>query len=358
MLYSLLYPLHVTYSGLNVFKYITFRTALAGLMALTVSFLLGPVIIRNLSRLQMGQMIRSDGPEAHHSKAGTPTMGGTLIIFSLVVATLLLADLANPYVWIAVAVTVSFGAIGFVDDYRKIRFKNSVGLRGRRKLLYQCIVATAAALTLYIISGTDGAVAMPFLKDVRPALGWFYVPFAVFVIVGASNAVNLTDGLDGLAIGPVCVAGGTYTIFAYVSGHAKIAEYLQIPYVPGAGELSIFCAALAAAGLGFLWFNAYPAKMFMGDVGSLALGAALGTVALATRHEAVLAITGGIFVIEALSVIFQVGSFKLRRRRIFRMAPIHHHFELEGWPEPLIIVRFWILSIICALVSLATLKLR
>ena len=219
-------------------------------------------------------------------------------------------------------------------------------------------MATAAALTLYIISGTDRAVAMPFLKDVRPALGWFYVPFAVFVIVGASNAVNLTDGLDGLAIGPVCVAGGTYTIFAYVSGHAKIAEYLQIPYVPGAGELSIFCAALAAAGLGFLWFNAYPAKMFMGDVGSLALGAALGTVALATRHEAVLAITGGIFVIEALSVIFQVGSFKLRRRRIFRMAPIHHHFELAGWPEPLIIVRFWILSIICALVSLATLKLR
>ncbi len=358
MLYHLLYPLHVTYSGLNVFKYITFRTAVAALTALTVSFLLGPVIIRSLSRLQVGQMIRSDGPEAHQSKAGTPTMGGTLIIFSLVVATLLLADLANPYVWIAVVVTVCFGVIGFVDDYRKIRFKNSAGLEGRRKLLYQGAVATVAAVSLYSISGFDGTVAMPFLKDVRPDLGWLYVPFAVFVIVGASNAVNLTDGLDGLAIGPVCVAGATYTIFAYVSGHAKIAEYLQIPYVPGAGELSIFCAALGAAGLGFLWFNAYPAKMFMGDVGSLSLGAALGTVALATRHEAVLAITGGIFVLEALSVIFQVGSFKLRRRRIFRMAPIHHHFELEGWPEPLIIVRFWILSIICALVSLATLKLR
>jgi phospho-N-acetylmuramoyl-pentapeptide-transferase len=358
MLYHLLYPLHTTYSGLNVFKYITFRTALAALTSLTVSFLLGPVIIRNLSRLQVGQMIRSDGPAAHQSKAGTPTMGGTLILFSMVVATLLLADLTNPYVWVAVIVTVSFGAIGFVDDYRKLRYRNSVGLRGRRKLVYQGLVATAGALALYYVSGADGTIAMPFLKDVRPDVGWIYVPFAVFVIVGASNAVNLTDGLDGLAIGPVCVAGATYAIFAYVSGHAKIADYLQIPYVPGAGELAIFCAALAAAGLGFLWFNAYPASMFMGDVGSLALGAALGTVALATRHEVVLAVAGGIFVIEALSVIFQVGSYKLRRRRIFRMAPIHHHFELKGWPEPLIIVRFWILSVICALVALATLKLR
>jgi phospho-N-acetylmuramoyl-pentapeptide-transferase len=358
MVYYLLYPLRETYSWLNVFKYITFRTALAALMALSVSFLLGPVIIRSLTRLQVGQMIRDDGPAAHHKKAGTPTMGGTLILFSLVVATLLLADLANPYVWLAVGVTVGFGVIGFVDDFRKVKRRNSAGLSKRGKLAGQILVAAIGALFLYEISGGEGSVPMPFLKDVRPDLGWLYVPFAVFVIVGASNAVNLTDGLDGLAIGPVTVAGATYAIFAYVSGHAKIAEYLQIPYVPGAGELTIFCAALAAAGLGFLWFNAYPASMFMGDVGSLALGAALGTVALATRHEIVLAIVGGIFVVEALSVIFQVGSYKLRRRRIFRMAPIHHHFELEGWPEPLIIVRFWILSIICALVALATLKLR
>jgi phospho-N-acetylmuramoyl-pentapeptide-transferase len=358
MLYLFLYPLHATYSGLNVFKYITFRTALAALTALTVSFVLGPIIIRRLAALQVGQMIRSDGPAAHQTKAGTPTMGGTLILFSLVVATVLLADLRNLYVCLAMAVTVAFGGIGFVDDYRKVRLRNAVGLRKREKLLYQCVVAAVAAAVLYAISGANGTVAMPFLKNVRPDLGWLYIPFAAFVIVGASNAVNLTDGLDGLAIGPVTVAGATYAIFAYVSGHAKIAQYLQIPYVPGAGELAIFCAALAAAGLGFLWFNAYPASMFMGDVGSLALGAALATVALATRHEIVLAIVGGIFVVEALSVIFQVGSYKLRRRRIFRMAPIHHHFELKGWPEPLIIVRFWILAIICALVALATLKLR
>jgi phospho-N-acetylmuramoyl-pentapeptide-transferase len=358
MLYLLLYPLHATYSGLNVFKYITFRTALAALTALTVSFLLGPVIIRRLGALQVGQMIREDGPAAHHSKAGTPTMGGTLILFSLIVATLLLADLRNPYVWLAVGTTFGFGVIGFVDDYRKVRQRNSVGLTKREKLLYQGIIAVAGAVGLYVVSGANGTIALPFLKNVRPDLGWMYVPFAAFVIVGTSNAVNLTDGLDGLAIGPVCVAGGTYTIFAYVSGHTKIAQYLQIPYVPGAGELAIFCAALAAAGLGFLWFNAYPASMFMGDVGSLALGAALGIVALATRHEIVLALVGGIFVVEALSVIFQVGSYKLYRRRIFRMAPIHHHFELKGWPEPLIIVRFWIVSIILSLVALATLKLR
>ena len=358
MLYLLLYPLHDTYSGLNVFKYITFRTALAALTAITVSFILGPVIIRSLTALQLGQMIRSDGPERHRSKAGTPTMGGTLILFSLVVATVLLADLRNPYIWIVMITTVAFGVIGFFDDYRKIRRRNSVGLRTREKLLYQGVVAAVGAVTLYLISGANGSVALPFLKNVRPDLGWMYVPFAAFVIVGASNSVNLTDGLDGLAIGPVTVAGATYAIFAYVSGHTKIAEYLQIPYVPGSGELAIFCAALAAAGLGFLWFNAYPASMFMGDVGSLALGAALGTVAVATRHEVVLVVVGGIFVIEALSVIFQVGSYKLRHRRIFRMAPIHHHFELTGWPEPLIIVRFWIVSIIFSLLALATLKLR
>jgi len=358
MLYLLLYPLHEAYSGLNVFKYITFRTALAALTALTVSFILGPVIIRSLTALQLGQMIRSDGPERHRSKAGTPTMGGTLILFSLVVATVLLADLRNPYIWVVMVTTVAFGVIGFFDDYRKISRRNSIGLRTREKLLYQGVVAAVGAVALYVISGANGSVALPFLKNVRPDLGWMYVPFAAFVIVGASNSVNLTDGLDGLAIGPVTVAGATYAIFAYVSGHTKIAEYLQIPYVPGSGELAIFCAALAAAGLGFLWFNAYPASMFMGDVGSLALGAALGTVAVATRHEVVLVVVGGIFVVEALSVIFQVGSYKLRHRRIFRMAPIHHHFELTGWPEPLIIVRFWIVSIIFSLLALATLKLR
>jgi phospho-N-acetylmuramoyl-pentapeptide-transferase len=358
MLYHLLYPLHVSHSAFNVFKYITFRTVVAALTALTVSFVLGPYIIRRLTRLHVGQMIREDGPAHHQSKAGTPTMGGTLIIFSLVVATLLLADLTNPYIWLALGVTIGFGAIGFVDDYRKITRRSSAGMSGRGKLLYQTVVALLGGVFLYGVSGGDGTIAMPFLKDVRPDLGWFYVPFVAFVVVGASNAVNLTDGLDGLAIGPVTVAGATYTIFAYVSGHARIAEYLQIPYVHGTGELAVFCAALAAAGLGFLWFNAYPASMFMGDVGSLALGAALGIVAVATRHELVLAVVGGVFVIEALSVIFQVGSYKLRRRRIFRMAPIHHHFELKGWPEPLIIVRFWILSIICALLALTTLKLR
>jgi phospho-N-acetylmuramoyl-pentapeptide-transferase len=358
MLYLILYPLHATYSGLNVFKYITFRSALAALTALTFAFLLGPMVIRRLAALQLGQTIRPDGPATHQAKAGTPTMGGTLILFSLLVATVLLADLTNPYIWLVILVTLGFGLIGFVDDYRKVRFRNSVGLRQSEKLLTQGVVAVGVATALYSVSGYDGTLAMPLLKNVRPDLGWLYVPFAAVVIVGASNAVNLTDGLDGLAIGPVMVAGATYAIFAYVSGHAKIAEYLQIAYVPGAGELAIFCAALAAAGLGFLWFNAYPAQMFMGDVGSLALGAALGTVAVITRHEIVLVVVGGIFVVEALSVIFQVASYKLRRRRIFRMAPIHHHFELQGWPEPLIIVRFWILSIICALVALSTLKLR
>jgi phospho-N-acetylmuramoyl-pentapeptide-transferase len=358
MLYLFLYPLHTTYSGLNVFKYITFRSAVAALTALTVSFLLGPFIIRSLSKLQIGQMIRSDGPAAHQSKAGTPTMGGTLILFSLLVATALLADLRNPYVVLVMSMTIAFGTIGFIDDYRKVRLRNSKGLTTREKLVSQGLIALLGATGLYVISEADGIVALPFLKDIRPDMGWLYIPFAAFVIVGASNAVNLTDGLDGLAIGPVTVAGATYAIFAYVSGHAKIAEYLQILYVPGAGELTIFCAALAAAGLGFLWFNAYPASMFMGDVGSLALGAALGTVALATRHEILLVLVGGIFVAEALSVIFQVGSYKLYRRRIFRMAPIHHHFELLGWPEPLIIVRFWIISIILSLAALATLKLR
>ena len=358
MLYALLYPLHTSHSAFNVFRYITFRTLMAAIMALSVSFFLGPWLITRLTALQVGQQIRPDGPASHLSKAGTPTMGGALILFSLTLATLLLADLTNFYVWLALGVTISFGLIGFIDDYRKLSRRNSAGLTGRQKLLAQFAVATLAALLLSLLPGFDSTVTMPFFKAVRPDLGWFYIPFATLVVVGASNAVNLTDGLDGLAIGPVMITGATYVIFTYVSGHAKIAEYLQVSYVPGAGEVAVFCGALAAAGLGFLWFNAYPAQMFMGDVGSLSLGAALGVAALISKQEIVLALAGGVFVAEAASVIFQVASYKLRRKRIFRMAPLHHHFELLGWPEPLIIVRFWIVSIICALLALSTLKLR
>ena len=358
MLYLLLYPLHTAYAPLNVFKYITFRTLVAALTALTVSLLLGPFLIRRLTALQVGQSIREDGPAAHAVKAGTPTMGGTLIIFSLLLATLLLADLTVWWVWLALLVTVGHGLIGFADDYAKLRRRNSKGLSGRLRLALEFAIGGLAALALYNSPEHAGHLTMPFLKDVRPDLGLWYVPFGALVVVGTANAVNLTDGLDGLAIGPVMIAAGTYTVFAYTAGHARIAEYLQIPYVPGAGELAIFCGALTAAGLGFLWFNAYPAQMFMGDVGSLALGAALGVVALITRQELALVIVGGVFVIEALSVIGQVISYRLRRKRIFRMAPVHHHFELLGWPEPQIIVRFWIVAIICALLALSTLKLR
>lgn len=358
MLYALLYPLHTTYSAFNVFRYITFRTLLAAITALIVSFLLGPWLIARLTALQVGQQIRPDGPATHQRKAGTPTMGGALILFSLTLATLLLADLTSPYVWLALGVTIGFGLIGFVDDYRKLNRRSFRGLSARHKLLAQFMVATVAALLLIYLPGFSSTVTIPFFKDVRPDLGWFYVPFAALVVVGASNAVNLTDGLDGLAIGPVIITGVTYVIFTYVSSHAVIAEYLQVPHVAGAGEVTIFCGALAAAGLGFLWFNAYPAQMFMGDIGSLALGAALGVAALISKQEIVLVLAGGVFVAEAASVIFQVGSYKLRRKRIFRMAPLHHHFELLGWPEPQIIVRFWIVSIICALLALGTLKLR
>jgi phospho-N-acetylmuramoyl-pentapeptide-transferase len=358
MLYLFLYPLHAAYAPLNVFKYITFRTLVAGLTALTLSLVLGPSLIRRLSALQIGQAIRSDGPAQHASKAGTPTMGGMLIIFSLVLATLLLADLSDWYVWIALLVTVGHGLVGFLDDYAKVRRRSSAGIPGRVRLGLEFAIGGLAAASIYTISGHGGQLTMPFLKDVRPDLGLWYIPFGALVVVGTANAVNLTDGLDGLAIGPVLIAGSTYAVFAYTAGHARIAEYLQIPFVPGAGELAVFCGALAAASLGFLWFNAYPAQMFMGDVGSLALGAALGVMALITRQEIVLVLVGGVFVIETLSVIGQVVSFKLRRKRIFRMAPIHHHFELLGWPEPQIIVRFWIVSVVCALLALSTLKLR
>ena len=359
MLYYALYSLHTTYSIFNVFRYITFRTLLAALTALSISFLLGPALIRALTKNQIGQPIRADGPERHKTKAGTPTMGGTLILFSLVLATVLLADLSNPYIWLVLLVTLGFGAIGFLDDYRKFRYGTSAGLAARYKFLAQCAVALLAAVLLFLTDDFQPTVAMPFFKNIKVDLGTAYLLFAALVVVGASNAVNLTDGLDGLAIGPVMIAAGTYTVFAYVTGNVKLADYLQIPYVAGAGELAIFCGALAAAGLGFLWFNAYPAQMFMGDVGSLPLGAALAMVALITKHELVLVLVGAIFVVEALSVITQVAYFKWTGgKRIFRMAPIHHHFELLGWPEPQIIVRFWIVSIICALMALSTLKLR
>jgi phospho-N-acetylmuramoyl-pentapeptide-transferase len=327
-------------------------------MALLISFLLGPFIIRSLTAAQMRQPIREDGPASHTAKAGTPTMGGTLIILALFLSTILLADMTNPYVALALFVTAGFGVIGFVDDSLKLKHRTSRGLSARTKLLCQLAVACVAALILYHPLHFSSVIGVPFLKNIRPDLGLWYVPFAMLVVVGASNAVNLTDGLDGLAIGPVMVAAGTYGFIAYVTGHQKLAEYLQIYYVNGAGELSVFCGAMVAAGLGFLWFNAYPAQMFMGDVGSLALGAALGIVAVMTKHEILLIIVGGIFVVEALSVIFQVVSYKLRRKRVFLMAPIHHHYELKGWPEPQIIVRFWIISVICALVALSTLKLR
>ena len=359
MLYSILYSLHSTYSIFNVFRYISFRTLLAALMALTISFVLGPVLIRRLTKNRIGQPIRSDGPARHQVKAGTPTMGGTLILFSLLLSTLLLADLTNPYVWLVLFVTVGFGLVGFVDDFRKYRRGNSAGLRARQKFVAQCVIAAVAGFLLLQVPGFSPSIVMPFFKDVQFNLGWLYLPFAMLVLVGASNAVNLTDGLDGLAIGPVMIAAGTYMIFAYVAGNVKLAEYLQISYVPGAGELCIFCGALAAAGLGFLWFNAYPAQMFMGDVGSLPLGAAIAMVALVTKHEIVLVLVGLIFVVEALSVIAQVTYFRCTGgKRIFLMAPIHHHYELKGWPEPQIIVRFWIISIICALMALSTLKLR
>ncbi len=358
MLYHLLYPLHTTHSVFNVFRYITFRSLIAALTALVVSFVLGPWVIDRLQANQIGQTIRLDGPQSHLSKAGTPTMGGTLILFSLIFSTLLLSDLTNFYVWLTVVVTFCFGVVGFVDDYSKLRRGNARGLTGREKLAAQFVLSLIAVSILYVRPGFTSSLYFPFFKDIHPELGWWYIPFGAVLIVGASNAVNLTDGLDGLAIGPVMTVAFTYGVLSYVTGSVRLADYLQIPHVAGAAELSIFCSALVCAGLGFLWFNAYPAKMFMGDVGSLPLGAALALVSLITKQEIVLAVAGGVFVVEALSVIFQVASFKLRHKRIFRMAPIHHHFEMQGWPEPRIIVRFWIVSVICALLALSTLKLR
>ncbi|NNF84867.1 MAG: phospho-N-acetylmuramoyl-pentapeptide-transferase, partial [Deltaproteobacteria bacterium] len=305
-----------------------------------------------------GQTIRRDGPERHLAKEGTPTMGGLLIVIAVVIPTLLWANLTNPYIWIATFVTIGYGGIGFLDDYKKIIGKDAKGLSATAKFASQIFLAGVAATLIYMDVGIQDKVSIPFFKKLNPSLGFMYIPFIIIVIVGASNAVNLTDGLDGLAIGPTIIAAGTYMLFAYLTGHVKIANYLQIPYVPGVGELTIFCGAMAGAGIGFLWFNTYPAQVFMGDTGSLSLGAALGTVAVMVKQEIVLVLVGGVFVMEALSVIFQVFSYKTTRKRIFRMAPVHHHFELKGWAEPKIIVRFWIISIILALLAISTLKIR
>jgi phospho-N-acetylmuramoyl-pentapeptide-transferase len=358
VIYRLLLPLANEYSVFNVVRYITFRAVVAALLALVVSFVFGPRLLKLLRQGQVGQPVSEYAPAGHAAKQGTPTMGGVLILASLLLSVLLVADLANAYVVTTILLTAGFGMIGGIDDYLKVTQGKNAGLRARTKLLWQLGIAAALVAILYSRPGFDSSLSVPFMKHVRPDLGLLYIPFATLVIVGASNAVNLTDGLDGLAIGPVMTTAATYAILAYCAGHARIADYLLIKPVPGAGELTIVCAAIAMASLGFLWFNTYPAQMFMGDVGALALGGALGMIAVISKNELVLLVAGGVFVVEALSVIIQIGSIKLRRKRVFRMAPIHHHFELAGWPEPLIIVRFWIVSVICALVTLGTLKLR
>ncbi|MZR62463.1 phospho-N-acetylmuramoyl-pentapeptide-transferase [Alcanivorax sp. DP30] len=348
------------HSGFLVFQYITLRGILSVLTALFIAFWVGPIMIRMLQEKQVGQAIRDDGPKSHLSKAGTPTMGGALILVAIVISTLLWADLGNRFVWITLGVLFIFGAVGWVDDWRKVVEKNPRGLPAKWKYLWLSVGSFGAAFALFFTaqSPAETQLIVPFFKSVAINMGWFYIVLTYFVINGTSNAVNLTDGLDGLAIMPTVLVGGALGIFAYAGGHTEFATYLQIPYVAGAGELVIISAALCGAGLGFLWFNAYPAQVFMGDVGALALGAVLGVMAVIVRQEIVLFIMGGVFVMETVSVMLQVGSFKLTGRRIFRMAPIHHHFELKGWPEPKIIVRFWIITVILVLVGLATLKIR
>ena len=348
------------HKGFGVFQYLTLRTILGALTALLISFVIGPMMIRKLSHYQIGQMVRHDGPESHLEKAGTPTMGGALILVAVAVSTLLWSDLSNRYMWVVLIVTLLFGAIGWVDDYKKLVKKDSRGLASRYKYLLQSIVGLGVALLLYYTATIpeETRLIVPFFKDVAFEMGLGFVVLTYFVVVGSSNAVNLTDGLDGLAIMPTVMVAGALGLFAYVTGHTEFAKYLAIPYIPGVGEVAIFCAALMGAGLGFLWFNTYPAMVFMGDVGALALGAALGIVAVVVRQELVLLIMGGVFVMETVSVIVQVASFKLTGKRIFRMAPLHHHFELKGWPEPRVIVRFWIVTVILVLVGLATLKIR
>ncbi|MBM95500.1 MAG: phospho-N-acetylmuramoyl-pentapeptide-transferase [Oceanospirillaceae bacterium] len=347
-------------SGFNVLNYLTLRTIFAIITALVVSMVLGPIVIRKLREYQIGQAIRELGPKSHLSKAGTPTMGGVLILLAISISTLLWGNLENRYVWIVLLVTLFFGAVGWVDDYRKVVEKNSRGLPARWKYFWQSVIALVASAFLFYSaqSPQETQLVVPFIKDVMPQLGLLFILLSYFVIVGSSNAVNLTDGLDGLAIMPTVMVAAALGVCAYLAGHTYFADYLHIPYIAGAGELVVFCGAIVGAGIGFLWFNTYPAQVFMGDVGSLALGAALGAIAVVIRQEIVLFIMGGVFVAETVSVILQVASFKMTGKRIFRMAPLHHHFELKGWPEPRVIVRFWIITIILVLAGLATLKIR
>ncbi len=365
MLYHLLWPLRYRFAGFNVFRYITFRTAFAAITALMISFVLGPWLIERMRMIKLGQYIREEGPKSHQQKAGTPTMGGILINIAILIPTILWADIFNPYIWIVLFVTFAYGAIGFVDDYRKLAKKRNLGLTAKEKFTMQFGVALLAGLAIAYLPSIHNnystTITFPFIRpDIfhLNLLGPLYILFIMVIIVGASNAVNLTDGLDGLAIGSTLVAAATYTILTYAAGNFRIADYLRIAWVPQTGELAVFCGAMVGASLGFLWFNAHPAEIFMGDVGSLALGGAIGTLAVMIKQEILLVFVGGLFVIEALSVIMQVASFKLTGRRIFKMSPLHHHFELSGWRETKVVVRFWIIAIIFALMSLATLKLR
>jgi len=359
MLYKLISLFQIDYSWLNVFRYITFRTIVSALTSLTLFFVFGNWAINKLRASQVKQYIREDGPPNHFSKKGTPTMGGCLIISVIMISLLLWMKIENIYIWICIFAVLSFGLIGFADDYLKTIRKSSKGLSVRGKFTLQVIAALIISVALYLYPGFSHHLAIPFFKNIKPDLGLWYIPFAVIFIVGFSNAVNLTDGLDGLAIGPVTIAFFSYLVFAYITGNIRIASYLQVPYIADSGELTVLCGAVIGAGLGFLWYNTYPAEVFMGDVGSLPLGALLGTVAVITKQELTLVLVGGLFVFEALSVIFQVSYFKITGgQRIFRMAPIHHHFELLGWPESKVTVRFWVIAIILALLSLGTLKLR
>ncbi len=358
MLYHLLYPMGSKLILFNVFRYISFRAVMATLTALMISYLLGRPVVDYLRAFQIGQTVRDDGPKSHLEKSGTPTMGGLLILFAMTVSCLLWTRLDNVYFWIVLAVTLSYGAIGFLDDYLKVTKQSHRGLAGTRKLGLQLVIGCIVGFVLWLDPSFKTTLTVPFFKHFNPDLGIWYIPFVALVIAGASNAVNLTDGLDGLAIGPVMICGATYLLFAYVSGHLKLAQYLQVTYVPGSGELAVACGAMLGAGMGFLWYNTYPAEVFMGDVGSLSLGGLLGAMAVVTKQEILLVIAGGVFVIEAVSVILQVASFKATGKRIFNMAPLHHHFELKGWPEPKVIVRFWIISVVLALMAISTLKLR
>ena len=347
-------------SGFAVFQYLTLRSIFGVLTALAISLLIGPYMIRRLNALQIGQTVRDDGPRSHQHKAGTPTMGGALLLIAIITSTLLWADLNNRFVWIVLIVALLFGLIGYIDDYRKLMHRNPRGLPGRYKYFWQSVIGAGCAIFLYTTAQgpEETALIIPFVKDVAWQLGWFFPVLAYFVVVGSSNAVNLTDGLDGLAILPTVMVAGALGIFVYITGHVEFAKYLGFPHIAKAGEVVVVCSSIVGAGLGFLWFNTYPAQVFMGDIGALSLGAALGVIAVICRQELVLLIMGGVFVIETISVILQVMSYKLIGRRVFRMAPLHHHFELKGWPEPRVIVRFWIITVILVLVGLATLKIR